>query len=75
MTPSTDACEKRGYGIKIIGRSGGISYIALGGIEGPKRDAYGYRDAETARQAAASHQRRWGRANVNYEVVSLDDQE
>lgn len=58
--------------IRITGKYGGTSYLALGGIEGPKDHAYRYRDAETARQAGASHQRRWGRANVSYEVEPLD---
>jgi hypothetical protein len=59
--------------IRITGKDGGVSYLALGGIEGPKDRAYGYRDAETAKQAGAHHQRRWGSANVTYDVESRDD--
>jgi hypothetical protein len=57
-----------GFVVRITGRTGGTSYLALGGIEGPKERAYVYRDAETAKQAGASHQRRWGSANVSYGV-------
>lgn len=49
-------------------KGGGVSYLALGGIEGPKERAYIYHDADTAKQAGASHQRRWGRANVSYDT-------
>jgi hypothetical protein len=58
----------KGFVVRLIGREGGVSYLALGGIEGPKERAYIYRDADTAKQAGASHQRRWGRANVSYDV-------
>lgn len=58
--------------IRITSKSGSTSYLALGGIEGQKRDAYCYRDAETAKQAGAHHQRMWGRANVTYGVEPLD---
>lgn len=55
-----------GFVVRITGREGGVSYLALGGIEGPKDRAYVYRDADTAKSAGAAHQRKWGRANVSY---------